>query len=281
MTSTVDTHLHTTSDFTGSLISISVNIAAGLQTVEKLKFTSASLVCSFRSSIFVVQLGVCLLYICGTTLSCTSCLYIPNLPFREAYKFRMCTSCTSIFALLFQICDHNPAELPLSTDQILVETKTPEWGRKREQKGIAVKEKKQDVPTETSKAHVDYDDDQLLQEEEDEHPIFTYNNTPHFPTNSTTSWLPTFKIELGEARYISHCLDIYKYKVDEVRGEDVLYVSRYTSSLNDFWKTKTYGDGTAQHGDIECVANLTRELCKGIVKAFGKVMNSCGKNQPM
>ncbi|KAK1391619.1 hypothetical protein POM88_010675 [Heracleum sosnowskyi] len=72
-----------------------------------------------------------------------------------------------------------------------------------------------------------------------------------------------------------------RYKVDEVRGEDVLCVSRYTSSLNDFWKTKTYGDGTTQHGDIECVANLTRELCKGIVKAFRTVMNSSGKNQPI
>ncbi|KAK1391609.1 hypothetical protein POM88_010670 [Heracleum sosnowskyi] len=76
-------------------------------------------------------------------------------------------------------------------------------------------------------------------------------------------------------------LTFSQYKVDEVRGEDVLCVSRYTSSLNDFWKTKTYGDGTAQHGDIECVANLTRELCKGIVKAFRKVMDSSGKNQPI
>ncbi|KAK1391616.1 hypothetical protein POM88_010672 [Heracleum sosnowskyi] len=98
-----------------------------------------------------------------------------------------------------------------------------------------------------------------------------------YPTGTPQN---TIKV-LNIPRYISHCLDIYKYKVDEVRCEDVLCVSRYTSSLNDFWKTKTYGDGTAQHGDIECVVNLTRELCKGIVKAFGKVMNSCGKNQPM
>ncbi|KAK1391607.1 hypothetical protein POM88_010663 [Heracleum sosnowskyi] len=131
-------------------------------------------------------------------------------------------------------------------------------GKKKGAKGESSKGKKARCANYTSKAPVDYDDDELLEEEEDEHPIFTYNNTPHFPT---------FKIELGEARY----------KVDELRGEDVLCVSRYTSSLNDFWKTKTDGDGTAQHGDIECVANLTGELCKGIVKAFGKAMNSSVK----
>ncbi|KAK1391626.1 hypothetical protein POM88_010682 [Heracleum sosnowskyi] len=71
---------------------------------------------------------------------------------------------------------------------------------KKGAKGESSKGKKQDVPTETSKAPVDYDDDELLQEEEDEHPIFTYNNTPHFPTNST--------IELGEARCHLFLLDL-------------------------------------------------------------------------
>ncbi|KAK1391612.1 hypothetical protein POM88_010668 [Heracleum sosnowskyi] len=66
-------------------------------------------------------------------------------------------------------------------------------GKKKGAKGESSKGKKARCANYTSKAPVDYDDDELLEEEEDEHPIFTYNNTPHFPT---------FKIELGEARII-------------------------------------------------------------------------------
>lgn len=80
-------------------------------------------------------------------------------------------------------------------------------------------------------------------------PRFTYNNKPHFPTSHTTSWNYTFKIDLG--------------------------------NLYQFLSIITRNDVVAVHGKLRCVANVTRELCKGIMRAFEKLMRDLGENEPM